>query len=68
MIDKTRLLFTSYLSTIATLNGVPDVSKTFAVAPVIEQRIEEKLKESIEFLGMISMENVPQQTGQTLGL
>lgn len=68
MIDKTRLLFTSYLSTIATINGVPDVSKTFAVAPVIEQRFEEKLKETIEFLGMISMENVPQQSGQTLGL
>lgn len=68
MLDKTRLLFTSYLSTIASLNGVSDPSVKFSVAPAVEQRFEEKLKETIEFLGMINVENVPQQTGQTLGL
>ena len=68
MLEKTRLLFTSYLSTIASLNGVSDPSVKFAVAPTVEQRFEEKLKESIEFLGLINIENVPQQSGQTLGL
>lgn len=68
MLDKTRLLFTSYLSTIASLNGVSNPSVTFSVAPTVEQRFEEKLKESIEFLGLINIENVPQQSGQTLGL
>jgi hypothetical protein len=68
MLDKTRLLFTSYLSTIASLNGVSDPSVKFSVAPAVEQRFEEKLKETIEFLGMINVENVPQQSGQTLGL
>lgn len=68
MLDKTRLLFTSYLSTIASLNGVSNPSVTFSVAPAVEQRFEEKLKETIEFLGMINVENVPQQSGQTLGL
>jgi len=68
MQPKTRLMFTSYLSTIAALNGVSSTAHTFAVAPVVEQRFEEKLKETIEFLDMINIENVPQQTGQTLGL
>lgn len=68
MLEKTRLLFTSYLSTIASLNGVSDPSVKFAVAPTVEQRFEEKLKETIEFLGLINIENVPQQSGQTLGL
>lgn len=65
---KTRLMFTSYLATIASLNGVPSTAQTFAVAPVVEQRFEEKLKETIEFLSLINVENVPQQSGQTLGL
>lgn len=65
---KTRLMFTSYLATIASLNSVPSTAQTFAVAPVVEQRFEEKLKETIEFLGMINIENLPQQSGQTLGL
>lgn len=68
MLEKTRLLFTSYLSTIASINGVSNPAVTFAVAPTVEQRFEEKLKETIEFLGMINVENVPQQSGQTLGL
>lgn len=68
MLEKTRLLFTSYLSTIASLNGVSDPSVKFSVAPTVEQRFEEKLKESIEFLGLINIENLPQQSGQTLGL
>lgn len=68
MQPKTRLLFTSYLATIAMLNGVASATHSFAVDPVREQKFEEKLKETIEFLGMINIENVPQQSGQTLGL
>ncbi len=68
MNKKTRLLFNSYLATIASLNHVESTAHEFAVEPVIEQKFEEKLKESIEFLGKISFENVPQQSGQTLGL
>lgn len=68
MHPKTSLLFTTYLGTIAQLNGVESTTRTFAVAPVIEQKLEEKLKESIEFLGQISIQNVTQQSGQTLGI
>lgn len=68
MHPKTRLLFSSYLATIAALNSVSSTAQTFAVAPVVEQKFEEKLKETVEFLGLINIENVPQQSGQTLGL
>lgn len=68
MNTRTRLLFTSYLATIAALNGVAATAATFAVAPAVEQKFEEKLKESIEFLGMINIESVIPQSGQTLAL
>ncbi|MEZ5688675.1 MAG: phage major capsid protein, P2 family [Caenibius sp.] len=68
MNKKTRFLFNSYLATIAALNGVESTAQTFAVEPVVEQKFEEKLKENVEFLGAISIENVSDQAGQTLGL
>lgn len=68
MDPKTRLLFSTYLATIAALNHVPSTAQTFAVDPVVEQKFEEKLKETIELLGQISIQNVTQQSAQTLGL
>ena len=68
MKQKTRLLFTSYLATIAALNSVQSTAYEFAVAPSVEQTFEEKLKETIEFLSMISIEPVVEQSGQRLGL
>lgn len=68
MNPQTRARFSSYAATIALLNAVESPAQTFAVAPVVEQRFEEKLKETIEFLGMINIENVTQQSGQTLAL
>lgn len=68
MDKKTRLLFNSYLTSIAELNNVETTAETFAVEPVVEQRFEEKLKETIEFLGLIGFESVVQQAGTTLGL
>lgn len=65
---QTRKRFNAYQANIAGLNGIETVNQTFAVAPVVEQKFEEKLKETIEFLGMINVENVTQQSAQTLGL
>lgn len=64
----TRAAFLAYTSQIALINGVENTVQTFAVAPSIEQTFVEKLKESVEFLGMINVESVVPQTGQTLGL
>jgi hypothetical protein len=68
MRNETRLLFAAYVSQIALINGVADATTTFAVAPVVEQKLEQRLKESSEFLSAINIVPVTQQTGQTLGL
>lgn len=68
MNPKTRARFEAYAANIAELNNVINAAQTFAVEPVVGQRFEEKLKETIEFLGLINIESVIQQSGQTLGL
>lgn len=68
MKNATRALFNAYVSQIALLNGVGDANTQFNVDPVIEQLLEEKMKESSEFLSSITMIPVTQQKGQVLGL
>ncbi|HYD23831.1 MAG TPA: phage major capsid protein, P2 family [Croceibacterium sp.] len=68
MNNKTRILFTGYVSQIALLNSVPDATVKFAVDPAIEQKLEERMKESSEFLSAINLTPVTQQKGQTLGI
>lgn len=72
MKNTTRALFSAYVSQIAQVNGVPaDVvsnQKKFAVAPVVEQKLVEKVQQSSEFLQQINMIGVDQQEGETLGL
>lgn len=67
----TRVLFTAYVSQIALLNGVSahEVTSTkFAVAPTVEQKLEEVIKQSSEFLGLINITPVIQQSGDKVGL
>lgn len=68
MLTATRALFTAYVSQIALINSVPDATVKFAVDPVIEQKLEEKMAESSEFLKAINVEPVTQQKGEVLGL
>lgn len=70
MQNATRALFNAYVSQIALLNGVdPDaVSKSFTVAPVVEQNLEEAIKHSSEFLQLIQMVPVIQQEGDKVGI
>lgn len=70
MRNETRLLFNAYVSQIALLNGVSEdaVSKNFTVAPVVEQRLEQVMKESSEFLQLIQIVPVTQQQGQKVGV
>lgn len=70
MRNTTRVLFTAYLSRIAQVNGiaVDDIGKRFTVAPAVEQKLEEKIKESSEFLTAINIVPVIDQQGDTLGL
>ena len=68
MKNQTRALFTAYISHIALLNGGIDASTKFAVDPVVEQKLEEVIKESSEFLQKITVTPVTQQKGEVLGL
>lgn len=70
MLQATRALFNAYVSQIALLNGIAatDATTKFAVDPVVEQRLEEKIAESHEFLELINITPVTQQSGEVLGL
>lgn len=68
MRNDTRVLFNAYVSQIALLNNVGDATDKFAVAPAVEQTLEEKIKESSEFLQLINLTPVTQQIGEKLGL
>lgn len=68
MRNETRLRFNAYVSQIALLNGIDDATTKFSVDPAVEQRLEVKMRESSEFLGMINVMPVIDQSGQTLGL
>lgn len=68
MRNDTRALFMAFVSQIALLNSVDDATTKFAVDPVIEQRVEGRIADMSEFLGLINMIPVTQQEGQVLGV
>ncbi len=68
MQNTTRILFNAYVSQIALLNGVADATTSFTVAPVVEQKLEEVIKHSSEFLQRINIEPVIQQEGDKVGV
>ena len=68
MKNATRALFTAYLQDQATLNGVPTVEKQFSIAPSIQQKLENRIQESSDFLKSINIVPVDEMQGQKLGL
>ena len=70
MKNTTRLLFSAYISQIALINGIQaaDADKQFAVAPAVEQKLEERMKHSSEFLQQINIIGVDQQEGDKVGI
>lgn len=70
MKNTTRALFSAYVSQIALINGVnaADADKHFAVAPAVEQKLEERMKQSSEFLQQINIIGVDQQEGDKVGI
>lgn len=68
MRNETRALFNAYVSQIALLNSVPDATAKFTVAPVVEQKLEEVIKESSEFLQRIEIVPVVEQEGDKVGV
>jgi len=68
MRNDTRLAFNAYLGRQAELNGVGDASKKFSVTPSVEQTLEDRIRESADFLKLINVQAVDQQIGDKLGL
>ena len=68
MKNATRILFNQYLSNQATLNGVPGVAQTFAVAPAIQQKLETRIQESSGFLKLVNIVPVDDPQGERLVL
>ena len=68
MRNNTRRLFDAYTAEVATLNGVGRVDVKFSVEPTVQQRLEDKIQESSEFLQKINFHGVPEQEGEKIGL
>lgn len=68
MKNTTRLLYTSYLTNIADINGVDDATVQFQVDPSVAQKIETKQQESSAFLSSINVFLVDELEGETVGV
>ena len=72
MKNTTRLLFNSYLGTIAELNdidaGVVVGGSKFVATPSVQQTLETKVQESSDFLSRVNMVLVDEMSGEKLGL
>jgi P2 family phage major capsid protein len=68
MLNATRTLYLAYVSQLALVNGVADATVQFTVDPVVEQKLEEVIKQGSEFLRAINIEPVSQIMGDKLGV
>ena len=68
MRNNTRRLFDAYAAEVAKLNGVERVDVKFSVEPTVQQRLEDKIQESSEFLQKINIHGVTEQEGEKVGL
>ena len=71
MHKDTRFLFAAYVSQIALVNGITAadaMDSKFTVAPHPEQKLEEAIKESSEFLKSIAIVPVINQSGEKVGI
>lgn len=68
MRNDTRLAFNDFVNQVAQLNGVPNATVKFNVAPSIQQTMEKRIMESSDFLSKINLVPVIEQEGETLGL
>lgn len=68
MHNESRVVFDAYTAEIAKLNGVPDASKKFTVAPTIQQKLEKRIQESSGFLVNVNSYGVDELSGEKIGL
>ena len=68
MRNNTRRLYDAYAAEVAKLNGVDRVDVKFSVEPTVQQRLEDKIQESSDFLKKINFHGVTEQEGEKIGL
>jgi len=70
MKNTTRAKFNAMVSQIALLNGIAadDASTKFTVEPSVQQKLEQRMQDSSEFLSKINIEPVDEIKGALLGL
>lgn len=70
MHKQTRERFNHFIDRQADLNNIKpaDVSTKFSVEPAVEQKLEEKIKESSGFLARINVVTVDQMKGEKVGI
>ncbi|HCQ9655358.1 TPA: phage major capsid protein, P2 family [Acinetobacter baumannii] len=65
---NTRKKYTAAMAQLAAINGVTTVTEKFAVDPSVQQKLEEKIQLSSEFLTRINIFLVDEQAGSAVGL
>jgi P2 family phage major capsid protein len=68
MRNATRLLYNAYVAQVAALSSVPSALEQFSVAPVVEQKLIERIMASSDFLSRIGSVIVSQQEGSKVGV
>ncbi|MCA1199124.1 phage major capsid protein, P2 family [Sphingomonas sp. R647] len=68
MRPETRQAFDAYCQRVSSLNDGAPADKKFTVSPSTQQTLEQKTQESSGFLKLISMQGVPELTGEKLGM
>lgn len=68
MRNETRKAFNAYLDQVAKLNGVDSATTKFAIEPSVQQKLEQRMQESSEFLGQIGMIGVDELIGEKVGI
>lgn len=68
MRNDTRKAFNAYLAQVAALNGVDSAATKFAIEPSVQQKLEQRMQESSEFLGQIGIVGVDELIGEKVGI
>lgn len=68
MRSDTRFKYNQITQKLADINQVQSVSEKFTVTPSVQQKLEERIQQSSEFLKKINIHLVNEQSGEPIGL
>lgn len=68
MRNETRIKLTAFAAAVAQLSGVANAAEKFTVSPTVQQKLENRIQVSSDFLTRINVIPVTDQKGEKLGL